>query len=71
MNQPEPQTPDPTSTTGRARDRARQRWHIDHIDTEILTPQQHDHALSLLADLITTWTKRPTRNPDTTDQQAA
>ncbi|WP_330249768.1 hypothetical protein OG874_26070 [Nocardia sp. NBC_00565] len=61
MERPEPETQAPTGpepAKPHACDRAHQRWHIDRIDTEILTATQHDTAVTLLADLIATWTHR-------------
>lgn len=56
MERPEPGNYAPTGTEPAkpaASERARQRWHIDRIGTEPLTDTQHDHAVILLADLIT------------------
>ncbi|RJO75088.1 hypothetical protein D5S18_17065 [Nocardia panacis] len=50
MNTPEPQDPPAPNI-----DRAGRRWHIDRIDTEPLSEVQHQHAVAILADLITTW----------------
>ncbi|MEC3916244.1 hypothetical protein [Nocardia sp. CDC160] len=61
MERPEPGNHAPTGTEPAkppARDRAHQRWHIDRINAEPLTTTQHDHAITLLADLITAWTHR-------------
>lgn len=61
MERPEPGEHAPTGPEPAkppARDRAHQRWHIDRIDTETLTTTQHDHAITLLADLLTAWTHR-------------
>ncbi|WP_225724675.1 MULTISPECIES: hypothetical protein [unclassified Nocardia] len=61
MEHPEPRQRASTGTEPTkqpARNRAHQRWHIDRIDTEPLTTTQHDHAVTLLADLITAWTHR-------------
>ncbi|GAB4588213.1 hypothetical protein [Nocardia sp. IFM 10818] len=56
-------------TKPHARDCAHQRWHIDRIDTEPLTTPQHDHAVTLLADLITAWTHR--HHTDNGERKAA
>ncbi|MGW3541289.1 hypothetical protein ACWDNI_12175 [Nocardia niigatensis] len=58
MKHPEPRKRASTGTEPTnppARDRAHQRWHVDRIDTEPLTTTQRDHAVTLLADLITAW----------------
>ncbi|UGT45368.1 hypothetical protein LTV02_19125 [Nocardia yamanashiensis] len=72
MERPEPETHAQAGTEPAkppARDRAHQRWHIDRDDTEALTATQHDHAVTLLADLLTAWTHR--RHTDNGERNAA
>ncbi|WP_405484691.1 hypothetical protein [Nocardia sp. NBC_00511] len=72
MERPEPGEHAPTDTAPTmppARDLARQRWHIDRADTEPLITTQHDHAVTLLADLITAWTHR--QHTDNGERNAA
>lgn len=65
MERPEPGKHSPSGAEPAepsARDRAHQRWHVDRVDTEPLTATQHDHAVTLLAGLLTAWIHR--HHPD-------
>ena len=38
-----------------------QHWHVERIDTEPMTAQQHDQAVTVLAALIAQWRRHPER----------
>ena len=63
---PFPRTPG-EATTPAAQDR---RWKVTRIDTEPMTAQHHDQAVSVLAALITHWKQEP-ENTNETHKKAA
>ena len=64
---PFPRTPD-DATAPSTRDR---RWRVTRMDTEPMTDQQYEQAVSALAALITHWMQEPENTNEIHKEEAA